>query len=281
MVRWGQEPYQVVIRRIIQFIWEHWTGQGEPWMGSYIGEEIFLFVWIAFFVLIWNILRQKNQTSIKLISIILLVFAMVAPFAQIILLGAFSKWRHCHVFLAQAFIFAPLISLMFSLLPKIKPEWAMTGMFILFIHNGYRVTQNFHYDTMLKTAEKNLIMRVMSRIDDMEINLEEHRILVVGKKDVNPIFPNNEWSYNGSVSDMSFCSAYFRAAYILQDMGFTQTKLNYPSRKQLNELAPIISSMPIWPSRDSVQLLDDVVVIKLSNQYNLSTDYPDKFLPEI
>jgi hypothetical protein len=247
-------------------------------MSSYVGETIFPLIWIPFFVLIWSILRQKTRASIKIFSILLLVLAMVAPFTQIILLGAYNKCRHSHVFLAQAFIFAPLMCLMFAYLRKIKPEWVMTGMFILFIHNGYRVTQNFHFDTILETAEKNYMARIMSRIDSMGIDLEKHRILLVGRKEVGPIFPDNKWSYRMGVSTMSFCNSYLRSAFILQDQGFTRTKLDYPSQVQLNNLAPIIASMPNWPAHESVRLVDDVVIIKLSDQYDLSKNYPSGFL---
>jgi hypothetical protein len=276
MIRWGKDPLREIFHRIPKLVGKHWVGR------AYLGEKTFTLVWVPFIILLWNILRRKTTITSKILLVVLLAITMVAPFSQIILLGGYNS--PTHTFFAQGLLFATLWSLAIQYMPKIKPEWVMLGVFILYIHNGYRVTQTFHYDSIAETAEKNLIARIITRLDDMEINLEENRLLVVGKCSCSPLYPSNRWSFGNNnhyleFGNLGFASASWRAAYALQVQGFTRTKLIYPSRQQIIKLTPIIDSMPIWPAKMSIKLVDCVVIIKLSNDYNLETDYPDWCLP--
>jgi hypothetical protein len=267
MIRWGKDPLSEIFHKIPQLIGEHWAGE------AYFGEKCFILIWIPFFVVLWTIIRNKvSHLSAKVLAIVLFLTTMVAPFIQIVLLGG---WSNANVFLAEPFLFAAVWSLMFAYLPNISPKLAFVAVTILFIHNGYRMTQLHHFDSMLETAEKNFILRIISRIDDMGIDFEDHRLIVIGKKDIQPHFPNNEWSYVAGVPRMIFSSAMFRARMALHVHGLTKNLLTYPSRGQLDKLEPVIKTMPIWPAKDSVRLVDDVIIIKLSNDYNLKKDYPD------
>jgi hypothetical protein len=272
MIHWGEAPLHEILHRILKLIGQHWEGK------NYLMEKVFVLTWIPFAIVIFNLIRSETTLALKLLSLSLLVATMIAPFVQIIVLGGHNTQSHS--LLAQGVLFASLWCVGLQQLPRIKPEWVMTGMFVLFAHNGYRVTQTFHWDVMIETAEKNLISRIFSRLDDMEINVEQHRFIVVGHYSVNPEIPSNKWSFINDHSGTGFVRANKRSAKALVLHGFTTTLPTYPSHQQIHQLEPVIASMPIWPSRQSIALIDDVVIIKLSNNYNLEKDYPSWSLPK-
>jgi hypothetical protein len=280
MIHWGKDPLNEILHRIPKLIGLHWGGR------HYFLEKIFVLVWIPFAIVFFHLIRSKTSISVKLLSLFLLIATMVAPFVQIIVLGGHNTQPHS--LLAQSVLFASLWCVALQQIPKIRPEWVMTGIFILFIHNGYRVTQSFHSEVMIATAEKNLISRIFSRLDDMEIDLEKHRLLVVGRYSVDPQLPRNKWSFmNGNKAfrisghyGIGFVSARHRTSRALLLHGFTRTQVTYPSRQQIQKLEPIIAAMPVWPSKQSIALIDNILIIKLSNKYNLEKQYPGWCLPK-
>jgi hypothetical protein len=128
---------------------------------------------------------------------------------------------------------------------------------------------------MLENAEKNFAMRLISRLDDMELSMETQKLLIVGHYDLSPYYPKNKWTFGQGNSIMMLGSANYRVAGFLHMHGFCRTLPPYPTKQEIIDITPDIDAMPVWPDKECIKIINGVLVIKLSNQYDLSKNYPE------
>lgn len=272
MNRWKFDSPELCVKNIISSISHIFKGKG------YIGNLIWPSVFIPFIILAIHLFKEKIAISYKCFGVCLLLFSLLAPFFQIVLLGKDQPGR---VFLAQGVLFAAMwsISLKWTW-PKIKPDCIFTGLFFLFIFNGYRVSRFFYSDMLMERTEKNFVARIMVKIDDLGVNLADTPIIICGYSSVKPEFHENEYTFNASsMGLLNIKNNHWRRLTAFQVWGFCNDKLTLPSPKLAELLLPDIKKMPVFPAKGSVELIKGVVVVKLGNDFSLS-DYPDWVWPK-
>lgn len=143
------------------------------------------------------------------------------------------------------------------------------GAGVVILHQGQTMTQLFHTAYVSYEQDKALAGKVYGRIEQVgaDAGMEEYTVVFVGKKGTK--LPED--ALRGDVIGHSFfewdnsaeAGSTKRISTFCRTLGYPMLA---PSSEQVVLAKETAKTMPAWPASDSVCVVDDCIVVKLSEQ---------------
>ncbi len=212
-------------------------------------------------VIIYYILKRNAPAGQKLMVLLLLVLLFFAPFTIVVLNGMPLPVR-------TLMAFPLMLGLIWAFGYDYSPRWLRTMMLVfaiyLLLNNTYTNTRLFYASRVSWEADRNMAVRITERVYDLDLPTGEEATSVVfaGSYDhqANVLFLKSD------IHGASFFAwdngASYRIRAFFRMLGINDFDIIDYSRAQ--HLSGEISRMPNWPERESVKLIGDIVVVKLS-----------------
>ncbi|MFT9325109.1 MAG: hypothetical protein ABF537_13370, partial [Acetobacter sp.] len=255
MVGWGKEPFLKALKHAIRYI------KGYMLFKTFYGLNSYSFVgvWIALTsaALLW----QKEKSYGLTIALSILVF--LTSFSLPIIFGT--------VIAPRAMVQLPVVFagtfVVFSIVSRIYRFSILISLLFL-CFGGASSNKLFYSDYMARKADDNMASQVLSLIRYKDPQFDDHK---------TPVFfyggmaPYNVWRVqNGDVFGASFFEwdggDNRRIRSFIKNSNIAD--LSLPSDEQKKTMIDVAKEYPSWPSRDSVQLIDGAVLVKLSDSFN-------------
>ena len=193
-------------------------------------------------------------------------FVLIAPFIMTIVTGSIQVLRSQYVLpFCSACILMYLTSAEIRMgvleqLPKIK-KGIRVALTVLALWIGLEV--RYQQDVAL-------LNEIVSRINELEYSLTENKVVVIGRR-VAPL--NNScyaptdvigWSYFEMFTDTE--PQYYYSTGKVLDFAATQgITMLMPTEDEIQVAKEYAASMPNWPAQGSIDAVDNILVIKLSD----------------
>lgn len=226
---------------------------------------------------------------IIIIEIVLLIFlkkVYLSPIRIVLMLGSIYLlpiFSHILYFVSPGVIYHMLMiwsTVLFYLLPIIlyegfKPQnmtvnvvsWIAVITLFLVIFN-FSIISNITYLNMSYRFEKSfaLVNRIFDRIEQTEGYENIERVAFIGKPEIKSAFSNNIVAeaippMTGAMGDTFLPQSYHFNAMFANYIGKSLGGVN-PEELQILKENPKVKQMGIWPAKDSVLVLDEIVFIK-------------------
>jgi hypothetical protein len=247
--------------------WDYYRGDNNYYLQSLSGLKVlFLF---TLTVSIFRILTAKSSLVVRLIGVLLLLFAIAAPFAMHMLNSAYMPPRSV---LGVSFVFAGLIFFTASLPSKvIRITVGILAIYILFsfsvINNRYAFSSQmvWYADRELSVLMLDRIHAAMSKMPQMADPNAQLPLELVGWLEYpqTPIMVQREVIgasfFKWSAGDVD------RVVRLFSTMGVSR----YRAATKQEKLSVIEGAklMPSWPYDGSVDVVNGIIVVKLRD-YN-------------
>ena len=155
----------------------------------------------------------------------------------------------------------------------VKPRQSTVfGLFMTVMVLNFSVMANISYFYLDKCYEKTYYMgsRMMERIEEMNAEHTVSGIAFLGNRvedvAITPGFPGNRIHLLSSKIEQDFLYDHVHAHLFLHNaLGLELPGVTSAQMKEL-EKSPAVQEMGVWPSEDSVAIIDDVLVIKLAGE---------------
>ncbi|HIU76811.1 MAG TPA: glucosyltransferase domain-containing protein [Candidatus Pelethocola excrementipullorum] len=205
---------------------------------------------------------RKKEYWIFVIASLLL---MLSPLFLSIVSGNYQPIRGQLVYpLLLAFVFAYLTTIN----KKVVSYVLLAASLYVALGQGQSLTRLFHTSHFTYESDKELAGDVHSRIAQVgaDRGMQEYPVVFIGAKSIQKM----EDTVDGDVIGHSFFE-WDQAAYagsterivnLCKSLGYGD--LYMPSQEQVEFAQEYSHNMPVWPATGSVQVLNDFVVIKLS-----------------
>jgi hypothetical protein len=247
--------------------WDYYRGDNKYYLESLsVVRVLFLF---TLTVSIFRILTAKSSLIIRLIGVLLLLFAIAAPFAMHMLNSAYMPPRSV---LGVSFVFAGLIFFTASLPSKlIRLTVGILAVYTLFsfsvVNNRYAFSSQmvWYADRELSVLMLDRIHAAISKMPQKADPNAQLPLELVGWLEYpqTPIMVQREVIgasfFKWSAGDVD------RVVRLFQTMGVS----NYRAANKQEKLSVIEGAklMPSWPYEGSVDVINGIVVVKLRD-YN-------------
>lgn len=252
MVGWGRQAPGEVIITIILFMKSFFNGTAKYGLNS------FAFTLVPVIVIFgYAIKNNRNAILVTSLSIVSILSAFLLCFA----LGSVMAPR---TLIQMPVIFAGLFSCMAYAI-KINKVSLIISLFFLCV-GTCASSKLFYSDYMARESDKILATQVIQTVYNKYPDFDVDNTPVFFYGSFTPI--NNFKLQNSDIFGASFFSwdggnnkrmyRYLSAANI--------ANLKKPNSSQVDMARDSGSSMPSWPNRGSVSMVDGVVIVKLSNQ---------------
>ncbi|MEI7896512.1 MAG: glucosyltransferase domain-containing protein [bacterium] len=258
-IGWGNMSLNQIFKNMTQATKEYLTGTGG--IGSEVGISLKM-VMITMSVIVYFIFTKGSGKIKQLLSVLLLVFLILSPFAVMYINGTVLPAR---ALMSLPLMIAILWLFTFRHAGNILRNIIVVAVFAIFINNTFINTRMFYATYVSWQADRDMANRIIERIYSLDPPVVNGRIKVVFVG--NYQHPSNELFYRSDVHGASF---------FMWDNGnpgrinalFRTIGINELCIVPLNKMAHVanaISLMPSWPSVGSVSLFEDIVVVKFSN----------------
>ena len=131
----------------------------------------------------------------------------------------------------------------------------------------------FYTDYIRNEEDKTLAKNISARIDEKIENNSDAQVVIIGayKNNLNSACIQGEMI--GSESMFGFCALYpevnysstLRSLFFMNSLGMNYT---IPSIENVRKARDWAMQMPSWPAEDSVRYQDNIVVVKLSDEFD-------------
>lgn len=208
---------------------------------------------------------NKNKTFKNLLIIIFLVLLFIGSAVSLRL--AMGGYMPTRVLVNLTFFMAGALFIYYIVSSKI--EKLLIGVFVIFsvFYNGSHVTQLFFSSYLTLEADKVVAERVLEKIYDVEPNFYYGKTPVAfigfhyyGTRNQaiihNEVFGGSFWTWdNGNPA---------RMINFMKVMSGLPMEARLANAEEFKAAKEYSKNMPIWPSKDSVQLHNGVVIVKFA-----------------
>ncbi|PYG50413.1 glucosyltransferase GtrII-like protein [Pantoea sp. AG1095] len=251
LITWGTLGFSGGIKNAFSFIYER--------SGPYplYGLATYTFTYLAA-VLIICINAWKRNTNLALIVLLVLII-LIMPYALNIAIGGGTPGRT----LSQlSLVFSALIVIFFSYLKSDVIKSVITLSFL--ITACTTVSQLFYSDYISDKQNEMIARRIMHDIYNVqpEFGRDKSNIYFIGSlKDLNGWKKFNSDDFGVSFFERGDSG---RIVNYINMSGID--KINYPQVNEIKEkYKGYLSSMQSWPNSGSIKLIDDNIIVKLSD----------------
>lgn len=223
---------------------------------------------------------KKNKVS-KENKLLLLILVLILPFGINIVyfLGKGVEHQLMIYSLFLLYVFAILLTEKFSLDRKLKKE-NLTKYFIYFINasliliiisgiiysNQCYLKKNLEFDTTLTTI--NRIIDRMEQVDYYEVGTT--KVAIVGELQNSLISARRkDFDYQSVGLNQNFSTTYYKS-YVQYFKNYLSYPINLVDEKAMKEISTKeeVKEMDVFPYKNYIKMVDDVLVIKLSQVEN-------------
>lgn len=256
-ILWGKIPAKQCIKNISEYIDNVVSGNGILYNKLFIFSIIFLLIYGFKYVF-----SKKKDSLLLFLSVCTLI---LSPFLLSIYLGQ-SMIPRSQFSLQFVIAFSIYLFIMTINNKKIKIIGFFVAVFIAF-NQGYVVSSLLYTDYMKYQSELRLANKISERIDSLNLGeAPPYPVVFIGS--YHPLNTPNEM--RGDVIGASFfewdSGTEFGSNYRI--LGFMKSiGLSYmsPTLDQIKTARELSETMDAWPNTNSVQFINDLIIVKLSN----------------
>lgn len=259
---WENAPASECVKNIANHICKAVTGQGFYYSAAYGIALVLAFVLL--------VIRGKRKEKEYYLYIISTVIFLMTPFLMTILMGQEPKMRtQLGLGFVTGFYFQYGAAGFRDSREKVK-KLLSAAVLILSLGLGFqqstKLADMFYTEYIQYQEDVNLALKISNRIDMLNLGeCPQEPLVFVGAR--NPQL--NESGIRGlenighSFFEWSFTTGYgsFIMRNFMASLGYSY---NSPTEKQIEIAEKAAQSMGIWPSSDSVQVSEGVIVVRLS-----------------
>jgi hypothetical protein len=255
-ISWGKAPVSEIVERIQTDITNFIYANNIFYNYSFIISMI-----LVALILIWKLIKKNKAAYLEFAAFILL---FVSPFLLTIFLG------HGEAIRAQM----PAIQLVIAFnfyyiylnLKKTFPKFILFAICIYFGIYQSNLTANFLFSEHMKFMEDvQVANRINGQLDQMGIGSRNGFSLVL----LGQHHPESSVNMKGETLGQSFFAwdigtkqgTTYRAIGFMRILGY---KFNDPTEEQLDYAHSIKNEMTTWPAKESIKIVDNLIIIKLS-----------------
>jgi hypothetical protein len=262
MVNWGVHPAGKVINDLFQSTGDYLRGTEASLDFTGWSSKVFLFVVAALVIVI---LAKRRPVFQKVLLIGVLFMLVLSPFSLNIANG---KSLPVRTLMAFPLMMALVWMLLAEQAPVIIKRVIVVLAFALLLNHFYWNTRLFYASYTSWQADKVMAARISERIMQLDISNKyaKPRVAFVGKF----VRQRNTMFFRSEVLGASFFEwgkgNPFRIKALFRTIGIEEMDLVMPV--ELKPLQKQIAEMPAWPRKGSVALFGDIVVVKLSEEWD-------------
>jgi hypothetical protein len=254
---WNQIPTSSVILNLITYTWNYLSGNF--FYGAISIKTLFLLIPFTLFL---AYKRVKNFKS-KILVIVLLPLLVFSPFLVMYVVGSKLPPRSL-VGLPLMFAFFWWISFQYF---HVRIKYVMIIILgAVVLSNIYHTTRLFYAGNVSWNADRDMANRIIERIYSLDLPVGEESLTVafVGKYQ----HPSNALFLSSNVFGASFFSwdngNPSRMNFFFKTIGISNIKT--VPKITTEKIGERVRGVPCWPNKGSVFLINDTVVVKLSNE---------------
>ena len=233
-----------------------------------------LFVLIA--VIMALVIKNNSYQLIKIIFLIilLLLFPLACNFPY--LMGSPNTWVHMLMKFSNVMFFVFILKIL-DLSENIRynrkilnytlnlSKWFLLIIVILGIHNYYIIDNNTYLREYMAYEQGYAYSnRLILRIEDLDSYTIDSKILFIEK-------PNSKFTMNSEFSGTNSINIYgydiltmdYYKNFLKYFMGFPNSFVSLSTaKKTAPDIEKEITKMPLYPSQGSIQMIEDIIVVK-------------------
>jgi hypothetical protein len=257
--KWGVLKTDHILSLIYNETIEYLTGTGLS--GSPLGLSLKSLLIILIIIIIQIMISEKRKLQ-KTLSMIALTFLVISPFVILYLYGTKLPIR---AMIPVTLMIALLWFISYQQAGSLVRKILFLAAFVILINNTFINTRLFYATNIAWQADRDIANRIIERIYQLNPPIEKGKINVVFSGNYthseNPLFYKSE-IHGASFFEWSPGKTYRMKAF-LKTIGINE--INDLPVSKLEHRKSEIKAMPSWPNYGSVVLIDDIVVVKLSD----------------
>ena len=255
---WGKWPIDQTFKHLFLSTKQYLFGKniytGE--FGLSIKTLMVIFPFISYFII-----RKTSGYFAKFVAFLLLIILILSPFVVMYLNGFNLPAR---ALMSLPLMIAILWLMTYRYAGPFLRRIIILSAFVILINNTYTNTRLFYSTYISWQADRDMANRIIERIYNLNPPMVANHIqvLFVGKHEHTA----NELFFKSDVHGASFFEwnpgTQYRIISFFRTLGMEE--LIAIPKEERAQYKDQISKMPSWPSKGSVNLIDSVTIIKLS-----------------
>ena len=256
-ILWGKIPAKQCIENILAYIYNVVTGNGILYNKLFILSIIFLLIYAFKYIF-----SKKKDSFLLFLAVFTLI---LSPFLLSIYMGQ-SMIPRSQFSLQFVIAFSIYLFIMIINNKKIEIIGFFVAVFFAF-NQGYVVSSLLYTDYMKYQSELRLANKISERIDSLNLGeIPQYPVVFIGS--YHPLNTTNEMradvigaSFFEWDSGTEFGSNY-RILGFMKSIGLPYVS---PTLDQIKTARELSETMDAWPNTNSVQFINDLIIVKLSN----------------
>ena len=256
-IGWKNSSYKSIIKELFEYLKKIYINDGI--YGFFIVKPTLV---LSLILGIYYIIKAKKN---KIMILFLMVVLNLVPMFISILLGTCMPYRTQQAFL----IVIPSIWYIACIVIKnfkIRNIFLILAIFVGFRQSMY-INKLFYSNYLRYQYDINLSNQISDRIQELNIpNKNEYPVVYLGKVE-SPKIPNIIKQEVIGYSVYEWDNGNYVRIQALMTMSGENNKLVYYLEKDnetLNKAHELAKDMPSWPSKESIALKDNLIIVKLS-----------------
>ena len=236
---------------------------------EWLNVAIFLLIAIGFILLT---IQNRIFTNIPM-TLIAMVLLLLMPLSAYILYFVSSDVVY-HMLMVMALVSFYMLPVLFYE-HLTKPNFAAKAfswasvVIVFVVAFNFSIISNISYLNMELKYEKStaFVNRLISRVEQTEGVTSESKLALIGRIQLGSslstrVIPENIPRMTGPLGDSIIPLPYHYSAMMKDHFGVNYQFISEPERQEI-AASEWFADMEAWPSKDSVRVIDDVVVVKL------------------
>lgn len=259
MFAWGKKPIIEIIGSLYTGLPKYFTGKN--FYGGISAQTVIVIIPL----IIYYILKIYAPFKNKLFIILMIIILLFTPFTIVLLNGMPLPVR-------TLMAFPLMLGLLWAFGYDYSARWFKNLMllfaFYILINNTFINTRLFYASKVSWEADRNMAVRISNRIYDLDLPENKSTIPVVFVGSYQ--HPSNVLFLRSDIHGASFFmwdnGASYRIRAFFKTLGITN--LNIIDYSYAQHLSGEISKMPSWPDKGSVKMIENIIIVKLSEPTN-------------
>jgi len=252
---WKRLPFRQVIYNLLVFTINYLRGY------DFYGATSIRAIFILIPVLIFFVCKRVKPVLHIIIALLLLGLIILSPFFVMYFAGDKVPARSL---VALPFLLAFLWWVVYPYLSEWLKALMLVALLFVMMNNFYYTTRLFYSSNVASNADRDIANRIIERIYALDLPEDKDKITVafVGLYQHSP----NELFLKSDIFGASFFEWDFghpdRMNYLFKTIGISN--LSVVPKISADKIGESILAVPVWPNKGSVFLMNDTVVVKLS-----------------
>jgi len=265
-ISWGKLPVKEILLDLMYNTGGHLLGMKNFGDVVCLSSKSLIFLVPIFLYFIY---KSKISNEAKVFSVLLLGALFISPFTVNFING---KPLPTRALMSLAMMTAILWVLVYRHAGSILRRIMVVAAFIVLINNTYINTRLFYSSYVSWQADRDMANRIIERVYNLDPPVKNGKIQISFVGNYN--HPKNELFVQSDVHGASFFGWDGGNPWRMRDFFRTVgiNELNIVLYENLGFMNAKIEAMPKWPSKGSVKLIDNIVIIKLSDPIGVNVE---------